>query len=248
MNKSVIGVIPARYASTRLPGKPLATILGKPMVEWVYRSAKKALSRVIVATDDRRVAEAVRRFGGEAMLTPASCLSGTDRVACVARKIRASYYVNVQGDEPLMHPDTIRAAVKLAVKNKAIATASTRLLAKDRANPSAVKVVTDYSRKALYFSRATIPARAHGVSRWPKSEKHLGLYVYPKALLLRFVKHRPTALEKTEKLEQLRALFYGLPIYVAMTPHDSTGVDTPADLRSIVRTMRSRQHTNARRK
>lgn len=237
----VLGVIPARYASVRLPGKPLALILGKPMIRWVWESASKALDRVVVATDDRRVADAVRSFGGEAIMTPASLPSGTDRMAYVAKRIPADYYVNVQGDEPLMHPKTIRDAVKLAVRTKAIATPAMPLT-KDHDNPNVVKVVTDKNGRALYFSRSLIPFPRDGQS-FLRPLKHLGLYVYPKALLREFVSLKPTPLERTEKLEQLRALVNGLPIYVSLTPHDSIGVDTAPDVKAVEKRLRASRGT-----
>jgi len=231
----VLGVIPSRYASTRLPGKPLADVLGQTMVERVYRAAAKALERVVVATDDERIVREVRRFGGEAMMTPASLGSGTERMAFVARKIHASYYVNVQGDEPLMHPDTIRETVRLAIKEKAIGTAAIQLQPKERDNQSAVKVVLGKGNRALYFSRSMIPCSAHGVKKPMEALKHLGIYAYPHRLLLEFVKLKPTQLEQMEKLEQLRALYNGFPIFVSITRHDSIGVDTPVDLAAVVR-------------
>lgn len=234
--KRVLGVIPARFASVRLPGKPLAPILGKPMIRWVWESASKALDRVVVATDDRRIAEAVTAFGGEAVMTPASLPSGTDRMAWVARRYAADFYVNVQGDEPLMHPSTIRGAVGLAVKRRAIAT-SAMPLTEGHQNPNVVKVVADAEGRALYFSRSLIPFPRDGKSFSPVM-KHLGLYVYPRAQLLKFVSLPPTRLERTEKLEQLRALYHGLPIFVSVTRHDSIGVDTPSDLRSVERRLR----------
>ena len=236
----VVGVIPARYASVRLPGKPLASILGKPMIRWVWESASKALDRVIVATDDVRVARVVSGFGGEAMMTPASLPSGTDRMAYVARRVKAAYYVNVQGDEPLMHPSTIRDAVALAVRKKAIATPAMKLTA-DFNNPNVVKVVTDKDGRALYFSRSRIPFPRDGESHQPVL-KHLGLYVYPAAMLKKFVSLKPTALERTEKLEQLRALYHGLPIFISVTRHDSIGVDTRPDVAAVERRLRASGH------
>ncbi len=226
----VLGVIPARYASSRLPGKPLATVLGRPLVEWVHSAARRALDRVVVATDDDRIVRVVHGFGGKAVMTPRTCRSGTDRMAFVARKIKARYYVNIQGDEPMMNAGTIRAAVRLAKENKGIATAATNLKPEDRQNPNAVKVVVGENARALYFSRSMVPHSGRGL-------KHLGLYVYPRAMLLKFVRLRPTALEQTEKLEQLRALYYGLPIYVAFSQHDSVGVDTPNDLKRVRKRM-----------
>lgn len=237
--KSVLGVIPARYASTRLPGKPLAEICGVPMVQRVYEAAQKALPRVVVATDDVRVQNAVKSFGGEVLMTPTSCQSGTERMAFVAKKISATYYVNVQGDEPLIHPETISVAVKLAIKMRGISTAATTLGKEDQTNPSAVKVILGSDARAIYFSRTMIPYAAHGVTSVSPTYKHLGLYVYPRAVLLRFVGWKATGLEQTEKLEQLRALYYGEPIYVALTPHDSIGVDTPEDLARVEKILKS---------
>jgi len=228
----VIGVIPSRYASTRLPGKPLANILGRPMVEWVYEKARKALPMVVVATDDKRVFSAVRAFGGHVMMTPASLRSGTERMAHVAKKMRADYYVNIQGDEPLVHPQTIRATAELAQRKKAIATPVTDLRPEDFHNPNVVKVAVGADGRALYFSRAPIPFPRDGRSA-EKPLKHLGVYAYPKKDLLKFVSLKPTKLEQTEMLEQLRALYYGLSIYVAKTRYDSVGVDTPADLQAV---------------
>lgn len=230
---SVLGVIPARYASTRLPGKPLARIHGRPMVEWVWRAAKKALPRVVVATDDKRVEKAVKSFGGDVCMTSKACASGTDRMREVAQKKKARFYVNIQGDEPMMKAATIKDAVNLAIKKRAIATAATKLGKHHEADPSAVKVVVDRDGRALYFSRSMIPFTAHGVTKSLAGLKHLGLYVYPREELFKFAKLKPTVLEKTEKLEQLRALYNGLSIYVAYTPFDSVGVDTTKDLKRV---------------
>lgn len=237
INKSVMGVIPARFGSVRLPGKPLANILGRPMVQWVYEAARQALPNVVVATDDKRVMETVKRFGGEAIMTPAHCSSGTERMAYVARKKRASYYVNIQGDEPLMRSEAIRKTVALAVSKKAIATVATDLNKRDWHNPNAVKVVLGVGARALYFSRSLIPFPR---DRGPlKALKHLGLYVYPRRELFRFVASRPTELENIEKLEQLRALYHGMPIYVAKTRHDSIGVDTMNDLKAVEKILKT---------
>jgi 3-deoxy-manno-octulosonate cytidylyltransferase (CMP-KDO synthetase) len=230
---SVLGVIPARFASTRLPGKPLALINGRPMVEWVYRSAKNVLSHVVVATDDKRVEAAVKKFGGDVCMTSPKCNSGTDRMKEVASRRHAKFYVNIQGDEPMMKPATIRDAVKLAIRKKAISTAATHLEKEHVDDPSAVKVVVDKDGRALYFSRSMIPYAAHGVTKPLAGLKHLGLYVYPKEQLFKFARLKPTQLEQTEKLEQLRALYNGMSIYVAYTPFDSIGVDTPADLKRV---------------
>lgn len=230
--KSVIGVVPARYASTRFPGKPLALIHGRPMVEWVVRASRKVLPRTIVATDDKRIFDAVKRFGGEPMMTPVSCASGTDRMAFVAKNVKAAYYVNIQGDEPLINPDTIRDTVRLAVAKKTIATTATRLSKDEESNPNCVKVVLDKNGRALYFSRSMIPFDRDRAGTW-KGLKHTGLYVYPRAALLKFVSWPPAPLEKIEKLEQLRALYQGIPIYVSYSRFDSIGVDTPENLAAV---------------
>jgi 3-deoxy-manno-octulosonate cytidylyltransferase (CMP-KDO synthetase) len=176
--------------------------------------------------------DAVSRFGGNAMMTPKSCNSGTDRMAYVARKVKADYYVNIQGDEPLMNAAAIKAAVRLALKKKAAATAATTLEKKDFANPNAVKVILDKDARAIYFSRSLIPFDRDGMGKF-KWLKHLGLYVYPRQQLFQFVAWPACKLELTEKLEQLRALYNGMPLYVAETKYDSIGVDTPKDLETV---------------
>lgn len=236
---TVLGVIPARFGSVRLPGKPLANILGKPMVQWVYEAASTALPNVVVATDHENVARVVRGFGGQVIMTPVTCNSGTDRMACVARKIKADFYVNIQGDEPLMNKDAIRKTVALAKTKRAIATAMTDLDSADRNNPNVVKVVLGEKGRAIYFSRSLIPFPRDGESKL-NFYKHLGLYVYPRRELFKFVSAQPTDLENTEKLEQLRALYYGMPIYVVHTKHDSVGVDTKKDLLAVEKRMKKK--------
>lgn len=234
---SVLAVIPARYAAQRFPGKPLAVIAGKPMIEWVYGAVKKAGLRAVVATDDKRIFDFVRGLGGEVMLTSPECQSGTDRVAEVARKIPARIYLNVQGDEPLMTARTVRRV--LALHNKAgvaMGTAATAL--KDGEawrDPNVVKVLTDKTRRAIYFSRSPLPYFREGAPTVPPLEvrKHLGIYSYTAPLLRQFVRWPATFLEKSERLEQLRALENGATIHVALTPDDSVGVDTPEDARHV---------------
>lgn len=238
--KSVLGVIPARYGATRLPGKPLADIAGKPLVQWVYENARRALPNVVVATDDKRIADVVRGFGGEAMLTPESCKSGTDRMAWVARRRPAAYYANVQGDEPLLAGTVIRKSVELALKRKAVTTAVGPLDANEQNNPNVVKAVLGENDRAIYFSRSFIPyprGQADG-AHW----KHVGLYVYPKARLFQFVKLKPPAMEKLEMLEQLRAIYHGMPIYVARTDYRGFGVDTPQDARRAAERLTTLSH------
>src|SRR5262245_22886633 len=244
---SVVAIIPARYGSTRLPGKPLASIGGKPMIQHVYESVSKArdLDRVLVATDDRRIQAAVKKFGGEVMLTGKHHASGTDRLAEVARKITADWLVNVQGDLPFVHAETIARAVRPLRRDRTIpmATVCTQIYEEaEWRNPNIVKVLTDRGGFALYFSRAPIPFPRHDSLNavGQKSQRgkrrlfgfrHLGLYVYRRDFLLKFARLKPTALERLESLEQLRALENGYRIYVAQVEEDSVEVDTSADLR-----------------
>lgn len=249
---SVVAIIPARYGSTRLPGKPLADIGGKPMIQHVYESASKArdLDRVLVATDDRRIEQAVKSFGGEVMMTSRHHASGTDRLAEVARKIKADWLVNIQGDLPFIHAETIARAVGPVRRNRAIpmATVCTPIYDVDEwRDPNVVKVLSDRAGFALYFSRAPIPYFRNGsvdprgkvIKRRPKRRlwgyRHLGLYVYRREFLLTFARLRPTALEQIESLEQLRALQNGYQIYVAEVDERSVEVDTLADLKKAER-------------
>ena len=240
----VAAIIPARYASTRLPGKPLADIAGKPMVWLVYERAKMAhlVDEVWVATDDQRVYDAVRKFGGNVLMTNPDHPSGTDRLAEAAGKISADIYVNVQGDEPLIPPELIDAAVApvLAEPTLNMATAAREItLPGEITDPSVVKVVLDENGYALYFSRSPIPFHrdiwAGGSIIGGNCLKHIGLYVYRRDFLLKYAKIPPTALELTEKLEQLRALGHGERIKVVITKLESIGVDTPEDLDRVIR-------------
>ena len=243
-------VIPARYASSRFPGKPLADIGGKPMVVRVAeRAAKSGASQVIVATDDTRIATAVDDHGYQVVMTRSDHESGTDRIAEVAAKLRLDtrhIVVNVQGDEPLIAPALIRRVAENldAHREAAIATAACRIRdARDMANPNVVKVVLDNSGLALYFSRAPIPwardAFAQGIRALPPklpALRHLGIYAYRCSFLRTYSRLRPVAIEQAEALEQLRALAHGYRISVAITasaPHP--GVDTPADLQRLRR-------------
>jgi len=240
----VVAIIPARYGSTRLPGKPLAEIGGKPMVQRVYENARRAkiLDRVLVATDDRRVEETVRGFGGDVVMTSKDHASGTDRLAEVARKINADWVLNIQGDLPFIRPATITRAVQPMRRNRSIpmGTICTEIDNEDEwRNPNIVKVVRDAKGFAIYFSRATIPFSRNDVSQingrgnakkriW--GYRHIGLYVYRRDFLLKFARLRPTLLEQTESLEQLRALVYGYRIFVTDVDERSVEVDTPEDL------------------
>jgi 3-deoxy-manno-octulosonate cytidylyltransferase (CMP-KDO synthetase) len=248
MAMRIVGVIPARYASTRFPGKPLALIAGRPMLAWVVEQCRKSavLADVIVATDDARIADAMRPYVRVEM-TGDQHPSGTDRVAEVAGRAPADGYVNIQGDEPLIDPKTIDAVAGLLAKYPmTTASAPLRDLA-ELDNPNVVKVVTDKDGRALYFSRRTVPylrdlADALAATRllaFP-FRKHLGIYGYRRDTLLQIVQWPVSPLEAAERLEQLRALENGIPIAVAAVEHDSAGVDTPGDLEKVEARMRGR--------
>ena len=247
----VTAVIPARYASTRFPGKPLAEILGKPMIEYVYRRsiAAQTIDRVIVATDDQRIFDAVVAFGGEVMMTRDDHPSGTDRLAEVAAAIESDLIVNVQGDEPLIAPQMIDEAVRPLLDDPAIqmGTLCSRIdKLEDYLSPNVVKVACDRHNRALYFSRAPIPhprdipaaelsARLHELG----AKRHIGLYVYRREFLLQYPQLVQTPLEILESLEQLRALENGVALYVATTGFGCHGVDTPQDLQRVEALMRA---------
>lgn len=245
---SIIAIIPARYGSTRFPGKSLALIRDKPMIQWVHDRARrsKLVQRVIVATDDERIAAAVRGFGGTAVMTSKDHATGTDRIAEVARTLTCELIVNVQGDEPLIEPEMIDQAIAPLVADPAIpmGTLSRRIIDREEAfDPNVVKVVVDEKGFALYFSRAPIPwDRDAWAGKRPFSElpltvplyKHIGLYAYRRDFLLRYADMPQTPLENAEKLEQLRALERGHRIKVALTEHESFGVDIPGDLGKIL--------------
>jgi 3-deoxy-manno-octulosonate cytidylyltransferase (CMP-KDO synthetase) len=226
-----IAIIPARYASSRFPGKPLAMIAGKTMIEHVWRRCQEsgAFSRVIIATDDERIADVGSSFG-EVVMTAVSCRSGTERAAEVARLLPdCRAIVNVQGDEPAVHPASLRQLVE-ALENPeiAIATLVRRLSPGEAANPNVVKAVLAINGDALYFSRSAIPSNAE--QRGATGYAHLGLYGYRREVLLRIAALPPTPLELAEQLEQLRALEHGIRIRCVLTANDSVAVDTPADL------------------
>ena len=237
---SVLVVIPARYGSTRFPGKPLAALLGKPMIQHVYEGAAQArgVDEVVIATDDERILVAVKRFGAKAVMTNPDATSGTDRVAEVARGRDASIVINVQGDEPLIQAEMLTPLVEFLTRHPAVPMASlmTKLTrAEDVTNPNVVKVVTDCDGFALYFSRASIPFnRSHPGPQPPGHVfKHLGIYGYQRRFLLQFPHLEPTPLEQREQLEQLRALEHGYRIKLFETVHDTIGVDTPEDLKRV---------------
>ena len=243
----IIGIIPARFASTRFPGKPLALIAGKPLIQHVVEQCQKAksLSEVIVATDDTRIWEVAQNFCRAEMTLPEHP-SGSDRIAEIAGRCECDAVVNIQGDEPLIDP-TVIDAVAGALEQNEMSTAATRI--KDIAeydNPNVVKVVVNAAGHALYFSRRTIPYLREAASR-PVNEKlaafpflkHLGIYGYRRETLLRLVQFPVSPLEKAEKLEQLRALENGIQIAVVTVDYDSVGVDLPEDVRRVEKLMRS---------
>ncbi len=247
-NKAIIAVIPARYGSTRFPGKSLALIRDKPMIQWVYERTKKSslVTRVIVATDDDRISKAVKNFGGEALMTSHAHPTGTDRIAEVAQTLDCDLIVNVQGDEPLIRPEMIDEAVAPLVNDASIPMGTLCRKIDDRNeafDPNVVKVVLDGKGFALYFSRAPIPwdrdrwAGKDSLKELPLAGtmyKHIGLYVYRRDFLLNFARMPQTALEAVEKLEQLRALEAGYRIKAVITEHESFGVDIPGDLGKIL--------------
>jgi len=237
MNMIILGVIPARYHSTRLPGKPLLKIGDKPMIQWVYEAVQKAklLDEILVATDDQRIYEAVLSFGGKAELTSPDHPTGTDRLAEVAeRNPGYDLIINIQGDEPLIKGEVIDSIAQPLLDDPTLAMSTAKVLLTDEAQirePSVVKVVTNEQGDALYFSRSVIP--------YPRNQekavywKHIGLYGYRREFLLNYIKLPQTTLELSESLEQLRALGHGYRIRVVEVKADSVGVDTPEDLERV---------------
>lgn len=233
----VLCVIPARYASTRLPGKPLADIVGKPMIQHVYERAKQAKlpCDVIVATDHDLVYQTVLNFGGKAVMTSPDHPTGTDRLAEVAVGLPdMDVLVNIQGDEPLLDPEVIDLLAQVFENNPnvSMATLMTKMEEAEYNNPNAVKVVTDLQGYAIYFSRSLIPYPRKAEKDFAVY-KHVGIYAYRRDFLLQFASLAPTPLEKAESLEQLRALEHGYKIKVVKTDHQFVGVDTPEDLAQV---------------
>ncbi|MBL7073731.1 3-deoxy-manno-octulosonate cytidylyltransferase [candidate division KSB1 bacterium] len=232
-----MGVIPARYGSARFPGKVLADLSGKPVIQWVYEQACRAkmLDDVWVAADDPRILEAVRGFGGKAVITPRDIPTGSDRVAYAARELEGEIIANIQGDEPLIEPDMINEAIKPLLDNTDVEVTTLARPIHDPVqltDPNVVKVVMDSRDNALYFSRSVIPFSRNGGTE-DLYFKHIGLYVFRKVFLFQFKQWGPSPLERMENLEQLRILENGYPIRVVITAFDSHGVDTPADLEII---------------
>jgi len=229
---SILGVIPARLASTRLPRKVLREIAGEPMLAWVYRAARACaqLDQVLIATDSEEIMDFAHSRSFPAVFTPEDCASGTDRVYAVAQSIAADSYVNIQGDEPMLRPEHLDALLQpMAKAHVEVATLSTPCAPDLIHNPNAVKVVTAADGRALYFSRATIPFDRDHVGNVPY-QKHLGIYAYRKSALDRFPRLPSSRLEMIERLEQLRFLENGIDVYVTSTPFDTIGVDTEEDL------------------
>jgi 3-deoxy-manno-octulosonate cytidylyltransferase (CMP-KDO synthetase) len=241
----VVAIIPARWASTRFPGKPLVQLRGKPLVQHVWERAcrAKGVDQVIVATDDMRIAEAAFEFGAEVAMTSPKHPTGTDRLAEVVSRMKtARIIVNVQGDEPDIAPATIERLVRALRENPRlgmVTAANPILAAADVHNPNVVKVVTDLAGRALYFSRSVIPFDRDGRGG-VKYLRHQGIYGYRRKVLLDFVKWKPTPLELAEKLEQLRALEHGVAIGVIVVKRGSVGVDAPEDVATAERALGGR--------
>jgi 3-deoxy-manno-octulosonate cytidylyltransferase (CMP-KDO synthetase) len=239
--KSVI-VIPARYGSTRFPGKSLARLQGRPMIQWVWEAASRSrlTEQVIVATDDDRIADVAAKFGADVVMTKKSHCSGTDRIAEVADKISAHLYINVQGDEPLLSPGAVDDLIRGMAESPRIPIGTLAHRIENKAewlSPEVVKVVCNRHGEALYFSRSPLPF----MRKWNVNAnllRHVGIYAYRAAALATFVSLKPSALEVAESLEQLRALEHGMTIQVIETKYRCLGVDTPADLARVEAVLR----------
>ncbi len=239
--KRATAVIPARYRSERFPGKPLALIGGKPMVQRVHEAAARAKSvdQTIIATDDERIFRAAKDFGAEARMTSPLCRSGTDRVAEVARDLKTPIIVNIQGDEPLLREEMVDALVA-ALQDKSVPMATLAFRVNDLnflLDKNRVKIVTDKNGDALYFSRSSLPFQASDYFL-----QHIGIYGYQREFLLAFSQMEPTRLERTEKLEQLRALENGYKIKVIETPFSTIGVDSPDDITRVEKYLKEHSH------
>ncbi|MFA5447636.1 MAG: 3-deoxy-manno-octulosonate cytidylyltransferase [Sphaerochaeta sp.] len=241
----VIGIIPARYGSSRLPGKPLKLIMGKPMIQHVYEQAlkTKTLDKVIVATDDQRIMDVVDGFGGEAFMTREDHPSGSDRIAEVAAAFECDIVVNIQGDEPMIQPEIIDEFVEalLADPEAVMSTGCDQMFDKEKyENPNVVKVVSDLNGNALIFSRSVIP-----YPRYPETfaiYEHIGIYAYRKDFLMKYIELEPTPLMSTESLEQMKVLEHGYKIKVVKTKfkHEAMSVDTPEDLAAVEAIMKAK--------
>jgi len=247
---AVIGVVPARYGSTRFPGKPLAPIAGRPMIEHVYQRASRAslLSDVIVATDDTRIVDAVRAFGGKAMMTSADHPSGTDRLMEVAETLQAPYFVNIQGDEPLIDPDHIDACARALLGGAAMSTLAARIRFRHEVFDRGVaKMLIDERGHAICFSRSAIPFPGKFLARGEDIDlecspyfRHVGVYGYTLATLRRLAKAGECEMERVESLEQLRALYLGIKIKVEIVDSVTPHVDVPGDVAEVERTINAK--------
>ena len=239
----IVGVIPARLASTRLPRKVLREIAGEPLLAWVYRAAKACpqFDEVVIAVDSPEVESLCHQHNWPCIMTSPDLPSGTDRLHAVSQTIPADIYINIQGDEPLLRPEHIDDILRpFALPGVDVTTLKVVCSPDNITNPNAVKVVTAADGRALYFSRATIPFDRDATGQ-TQIWKHLGLYAYRKAALERFAALTPSPLEQTERLEQLRLLENGIALYVAETTHDTIGVDTEADLIRVSAILSTRQ-------
>jgi 3-deoxy-manno-octulosonate cytidylyltransferase (CMP-KDO synthetase) len=243
-----IGIIPARYQSTRFPGKPLALINNKPMIQWVYENVSREVENVWVATDDERIFKAVESFGGNAIATRATHQSGTDRCAEAAKILESKadfdVVINIQGDEPFIKPEQIRLLKSCFETDTDIATLIKKIDDnRELLNPNRPKVVTDIRENALYFSRSPIPFfRGSENTEWHNKHiywAHIGMYAYKKEVLQKISKLKQTPLEKSESLEQLRWLENGFKIKTAITTHQSIGIDTPEDLQQALQLLKN---------
>jgi 3-deoxy-manno-octulosonate cytidylyltransferase (CMP-KDO synthetase) len=243
---NVLAIIPARFGSTRLPGKPLASIAGRPMIQHVVEQVRRAqlIKSILVATDDERIKQAVEGFGGQAILTRADHRTGTDRVAEVATHVDAGIYVNIQGDEPLIDPGTVDAVVAALLEDETvqIATPCTAIMQPNEImDPNIVKVARDFDGNGLYFSRAPIPwVRDTKTTVAARHWKHIGLYGFRRDTLLEFPTLPPGELEHVEQLEQLRWLENGFRIRVVEADYDAVSVDVPADIERVEKLLRER--------
>lgn len=244
---NVTAVIPARYGSSRFPGKPLTPICGKPMIEWVYKRAKAAqkISRVLVATDDTRIKNAVEAFGGEAVMTSEHHPSGTDRIAEAVQSIESDLIINLQGDEPMLSPEIIDRLIDTMLDDPSepeMGTAAVKFSrnSEDLLNPNIVKVVISLQGKALYFSRAGIPFQRDADTPAPVALRHWGIYAYRPGFLKQFITWEPSSLEECEKLEQLRALENGATIKVILADKPSFDVNVPEDVQIVEKMLKQR--------
>jgi len=239
---NVLGIIPARYASTRFPGKPLIDLKGKPMIQWVYEGAKacKLFSEVVVATDDERIFHAVETFGGLVKMTATNHVNGTSRCAEIAKEFPdIDVVVNIQGDEPLVNPKQLEQVIQLFKDEEVkIATLAKKGLSEEEtANPNRIKVILDANADALYFSRSTIPFRFDQNLSW-NYLKHIGIYAFRRNTLLDLSRLHPSELMQVESLEQLNWMYYGYKIRVGLTEIETPNIDTPQDVATVLDLLR----------